>query len=127
MRKLLNTPLKKSLLIVGAVADVYTVIQIIKQTRFKVPELFSNPWTWLFVIITATIAGLLVYFGIQDYKRKIDIKFSVQVSAFETYKKAANEKHNTLLKHINDLYERNNALHRNMLELQENSKTTQPA
>lgn len=69
MRTFFKTPLRKSLAIIATVVDVYSLIQIFKQTSFKMPDLLTSPWFWLFILVSATCAVLFFYFKHQDDKK----------------------------------------------------------
>jgi hypothetical protein len=82
MFKLLKTPLQKAAALLALIIDVYSLIQIFKQTRFRMPDLFSSAWFWLFVIVTVTTAIVFVYFKFKDYKRQI-ADFIEQLEAYK--------------------------------------------
>ena len=92
MVKVLKNRLRFSVTTIGAIVDIYSLIQIVKQNSFKMPELLNNPWVWLFALVTVTMVALLVRFKDQDEKTALSGKIEKLSDEFDNYKKEkANE------------------------------------
>jgi hypothetical protein len=106
MMKLLKTPFQKGAALLAVIVDVFSLIQIFKQTRFRMPELFNSAWFWLFVIVTITTAITFVYFKYKDFKQRIaDYKESI-----EAYKRRVSDEFNKRMAEESNLHKRCNEL-----------------
>lgn len=106
MIKLLKGRFRKSLTILAAVVDIFSLIQIIQQTQFKMPQAFNSAWFWLFIITTATIGAMLLYFKFQDFKQQIaDYK-----KGMEAYKGRVTEEFYKRMAEESNLHKRCNEL-----------------
>jgi magnesium-transporting ATPase (P-type) len=86
---------KTIILVIAAVVDIYSLIQIVRQTNFKMREIVNNEWFWLIIVVTLTLAVFFVYFSIINYINSLNNKFdkleqdirSLKAAMFDIWKK----------------------------------------
>jgi hypothetical protein len=99
--------------VIGSAVDVFSLIQIFKQTRFKMPALLTNEWFWLFVLVSVSFVALFVYFTRQDDKQAF-LDYKTEMGKYkdrlreEFYKRMAEEtrlgeQHNKLYWEVENL------------------------
>lgn len=123
MKKILKNPLRISLLIVAAIVDIFSLIQIIRQTQFKAPALLNSPWFWLLVIVSLMIGALIVFFKWQDYKRTVAVTITAVSKELTDYRQRAHDEFVRVYKQISAQQEQINTLNWKLQEIQEGSKT----
>lgn len=117
MFNLLKSPARISIAVIAGIVDVYSFVQIILQTKMRMLALVSNPWFWLFILVTITAVGLFVYFKWQDYKATVAAQLLAQKNEFIAYRKGVHEEFGRVYNQVNALYEKHNGLHWKLEEL----------
>lgn len=73
--KLIDSAFKKSLIIIGTIADISAVYLLIKSTdfkNFKMASFITNPYLIMLIIITISIICLIIYWWIIRLLKKIE-------------------------------------------------------